>query len=65
MDNTPITTSDDEVFLTDRELKQRWHCSDMKLWRLRNAGKLRKPIKLGGTGTNLTRLSDAKAVEAA
>ncbi len=45
-----------EVFLPDPQLKQRWQCSAMKLWRLRQKGIL-KSIKIGGVGVNLTPLS--------
>ena len=38
-----------EVFFTDPELCARWRCSKMKLWRLRQAGKLHS-IQLGGRG---------------
>ena len=54
-----------EVFITDYELRQRWKCSAMKLWRLRDKGKLSKPIKIGGVGYNLTRMSEVIALEAA
>jgi hypothetical protein len=36
----------------------------MKLWRLRKAGKLSKPIKIGGSGSNLTPASVVTALEA-
>ena len=62
---TTSPSSDSEVFLTDAELRARWKCSDMKLWRLRNSGRLAKPIKLTVGGMNLTRLSDARAAEGA
>jgi hypothetical protein len=55
------TKSEDEIFLTDFQLRVRWGCcSAMKLWRLRRAGKL-KSRKVGNT--NLTSLSDVKALE--
>jgi hypothetical protein len=50
------------VFYTDKELRERWKCSPMKLWRLRQRGNL-KAIKVGGTGPNLTPLSEVEAVE--
>jgi hypothetical protein len=53
-----------ELFFTDKQLCERWHCSLMKLWRLRKAGKLSKPIKIGGSGSNLTPASVVKALEA-
>ncbi len=31
---------DEEVFYTDKQLKARWHCSHMKLYRLRQKGEL-------------------------
>jgi hypothetical protein len=56
------TLSPDETFLTDAQLRERWQCSNMKLWRLRQRGKL-KSIKVGGTGFNLTPLSQVQAAE--
>jgi hypothetical protein len=50
-------------FYTDKQLTQRWQCSDMKLWRLRKDGKLPKPLKIGGTGDNLTPLDAVEALE--
>lgn len=44
----------DEAFFTDKQLRERWHCSHMKLYRLRAEGILPPPIKIGGRGTNLT-----------
>ena len=38
-----------ELFFTDKQLCERWRCSHLKLWRLRRAGKLCRPIKIGGT----------------
>ena len=32
---------DDEVFYTDKQLRARWHCSHMKLYRLRQRGALK------------------------
>jgi hypothetical protein len=54
----------EEVFLTDAQLRKRWQCSAMKLWRLRQQGKL-KSVKIGGAGTNLTPASEVKALEVA
>jgi len=48
-----MTTETKEVLYTDKQLKERWHCSHMKLWRMRQQGKLRS-FKAGGTGPNLT-----------
>ena len=62
MDNAKSAT--EEVFYTDKQLCARWQCSHMKLWRLRQKGKL-KPIKIDGIGTNLTPASEVKAVEVA
>jgi hypothetical protein len=45
------------VWFKDKYLKERWHCSDMKLWRMRRDGKLNS-IQLGGCGPWLT--SDAE-----
>lgn len=50
------------VFYTDKELRERWKCSPMKLWRLRQGGNL-KAIKVGGTGPNLTPLSEVMRLE--
>jgi len=58
-----LAPTDDDVWLTDRELCDRWRCSPMKLWRMRASGKLRKATRPGGTGRNLNRLSEVKAVE--
>ena len=57
----------DEIFLTDPELKARWKCSKMTLWRLREAGRLPRPFKpCGGEGgRNLTPLSAIRALETA
>jgi hypothetical protein len=55
--------SDDNVFFTDAQLQKRWQCSAMKLWRLRSKGKLPRPIKIGGSGTNLTPASVVAAIE--
>jgi hypothetical protein len=49
-------------FYTDKQLRERWQCSSMKLWRLRRRGLLRA-IKVGGTGLNLTPRSEVKAAE--
>jgi hypothetical protein len=53
------------AFYTDDTLCKRWHCSQMALWRRRKAGTLPRPIKIGGTGRNLTPASVVHAVEAA
>jgi hypothetical protein len=57
----------DETFLTDAELQVRWKCSKMRLWRLRDEGRLPKPIKLGKSDRshNLTPLSAVRKLEAA
>ena len=52
-----------ELFFTDKQLQERWHCSHMKLWRLRCKGKLPLPIKIGGSGANLTPASVVKSME--
>ena len=54
-----------EAYITDAELKKRWRCSHMRLWRLRKAGKLSKPFKPGGSGPNLTRVEEIRRIEAA
>jgi hypothetical protein len=56
-------TATEELFFTDKQLRERWKCSHMKLWRLRKRGLLR-PIKVGGIGPNLTPSSEVKAAEA-
>jgi hypothetical protein len=58
-------TTRNEIFFTDKELRKRWKCSQMKLWRLRRLGKLKKPMKIGGSGINLTPGSEVKSVEVA
>ena len=63
MDDT-TSHPENEVFFTDKQLLERWHCSHMKLWRLRQKGKL-KPIKIDGVGTNLNPASEVKALEVA
>ena len=57
-----VPTHDDPCF-TDKQLRKRWHCSAMKLWRMRQRGVLRS-FKAGGTGQNLTHASDVLAAEA-
>ena len=54
----------DEVFYTDKQLRDRWKCSAMKLWRLRRRGLLMS-IRVGGTGHYLTPASAVAAVEMA
>ncbi len=54
-----------ELFFTDKQLCDRWQCSHMKLWRLRRAGKMPLPIKIGGAGANLTPESVVRSMEAA
>jgi hypothetical protein len=44
----------DQHYFTDRQLKARWHCSAMKLWRLREKGLLPTPVRIGDGGPNLT-----------
>jgi hypothetical protein len=52
-------------FYTDSELRKRWRCSTMKLWRLRKAGKLHS-IQLGGRGYPwLTSAEEVARIEAA
>jgi hypothetical protein len=55
--------SDANEFFTDPQLLKRWHCSAMKLWRLRQEGKL-KSFKVGGKGKNLTAASEVARLEA-
>jgi hypothetical protein len=51
------------VFFTDKQLRERWQCSHMRLWRLRQRGQLKKPTKLGGVGPNLTPADEVYRVE--
>ena len=53
----------DKDWFTDNQLCARWSCSKMKLWRLRQRGKLSQATKIGGTGPNLTRGSEVRALE--
>jgi hypothetical protein len=59
MDETP---QDETPFLTDREVRARWRCSQMKLWRLRKRGKL-LPVKIDGIGANLNPMSNVRELE--
>ena len=52
-----------KTFLTDRQLQERWQCSKMKLWRLRQQGLLRGTFKLGGVGPNLTPEANVEELE--
>jgi hypothetical protein len=51
------------VFYRDEELKKRWRCSSMKLWRLRRDGKLYS-IQIGGCGPYLTSGAEIARIEA-
>jgi hypothetical protein len=51
------------VWFKDKYLKERWHCSDMKLWRMRKAGKLNS-IQIGGCGPWLTSDAEVRRIEA-
>ena len=51
------------VFLTDAQICERWHCTQMTLWRKRRDGRLRKPIKIGGVGKNITPLEHVEEAE--
>ena len=62
---TQAYQDNDEAYFTDRQLKARWHCSHMKLYRLRAEGILPPPIKIGGRGTNLTPAEAIKQLEQA
>jgi predicted DNA-binding transcriptional regulator AlpA len=53
----------DQDFYTDKQLQRRWHCSHMKLYRLREDGILPPPIKIGGRGSNLTAAEHVKQLE--
>lgn len=52
-----------EHFFTDADLRERWKCSDMTLWRLRDQGKLPPPVKIGGIRRNLTPIEVALKFE--
>ena len=54
---------DDVVYYKDKDLKKRWHCSGMKLWRMRKDGKLNS-IQLGGCGPYLTSDAEIARIEA-
>ena len=56
-------TTREPVFFTDKQLRERWQCSHMKLYRLRAKGVLSQPIKIGGRGTNLTPAEAIKQLE--
>jgi hypothetical protein len=51
-----------QAFYTDRQLRERWQCSHMKLKRLRERGLL-KSFKAGGTGWNLTSVAEVARLE--
>ena len=55
--------SEGVLWFKDKYLKERWHCSDMKLWRLRRDGKLHS-IQLGGCGPYLTSDAEIARIEA-
>jgi hypothetical protein len=52
------------VFISDIELCARWHCKPMKLWRMRQAGKLDPATRPGGGGQNLNVLAHIEDIEA-
>jgi hypothetical protein len=54
---------DGVVYYKDKDLKKRWHCSGMKLWRMRKDGKLNS-IQLGGCGPYLTSDAEIARIEA-
>jgi hypothetical protein len=47
----------------DKELLERWKCSKMKLYRMRQDGRLRS-VKIGGTGAWLTSDAEIARIEA-
>jgi hypothetical protein len=55
----------ENVYSTDKQLRERWRCSQMKIWRLRHSGALKPPVKIGGVarGVNLTPASEVLALE--
>ena len=59
------TPTNPPIFFTDKELRARWRCSQMKIWRLRQRGLLPPPVKIGGVGWNSTPASEVKALEEA
>ena len=52
-----------DIFITDRQLCERWHCPLMKLYRLRGQGVLPKPTKIGVRGRNLTPMQVVRELE--
>jgi hypothetical protein len=65
-DDAPKTSATHyTVFISDAELCKRWRCSVMKLWRMRQDGRLRKGIKPGGGGPNLNYMLHIEDIEAA
>lgn len=53
----------EDVFFTDEELCSRWQCGRMTIYRMRKSGRLPPPIKIGGTGRNLTSREKVIALE--
>jgi hypothetical protein len=51
----------EKAFFTDNELMDRWHVTEMTLWRWRKYGKLSKPTKIGIR--NLTPADEVKRFE--
>ena len=59
---SPVT---EQVFFTDKQLRERWHCSHMTIYRLRADGLLPPPIKLGRGCKNLTPAEAIRQLEQA
>jgi hypothetical protein len=54
----------DDVFFTDKQLCDRWHCTPMTLYRWRAQGLLSAPVKINGIKSkNLTPVSEVKRLE--
>jgi len=51
------------IWFTDKQLCERWHCTDRTLHRYRLRGKLEQPLKRGGFGINLTHRRAVEAFE--
>lgn len=54
-------SANEKAFFTDNDLKDRWHVTEMTLWRWRKCGKLSKPIKIGVR--NLTPADEVRRLE--
>ena len=59
----PTPENSEPDFFTDKQLRQRWQCSSMKLWRTSPTRPFRALSRSAATGLNLTPRSDVKAAE--